>query len=39
MANSKRVLDLIDLIYDFYSGENVVVCLNPELYELNLLKY
>jgi hypothetical protein len=39
MANSQKLLDFIDLIYEFESADDLVVCLNPVYYELNLLKY
>ena len=39
MANSQKILDLIDLIYEFESTDNVLVIVNQLNTELNLLKY
>jgi hypothetical protein len=39
MSNSRKLLDLIDLLYEFETIDGVIVCLNPNLFELNLLKY
>ena len=39
IANNQRLLDLLDLLYDLESIDGVIACLNPNLYELNLLKY
>jgi hypothetical protein len=39
MANSHKILDLIDLIYEFENTENILVVVNQLNMELNLLKY
>jgi hypothetical protein len=39
MANSQKILDLIDLIYEFENTENILVVVNQLNMELNLLKY
>ena len=39
MANSQKILDLIDLIYEFESTDNVLVIVDQLNTELNLLKY
>lgn len=38
IGNSPKMLTLIELIYEMHA-DNVFICLNPELFELNLLKY
>ena len=32
MANSQKLMDLLDLIYEFQSVEGIIVCLHPELF-------
>jgi hypothetical protein len=39
MSNSPKILILIDLILELEAANNTFVCINPDLYELNLLKY
>lgn len=39
MSNSPKILILIDLILELEAANNMFVCVNPDLAELNLLKY
>lgn len=39
MSNSQRLLDLLDVLYDLETANGVIVCSDPNYFELNLLKY
>ena len=38
IANSRKLLDLIDMVYEMEAPEGVLVCVVQGLYELNMLK-
>ena len=39
MANSRKMLDLLDMVYEMEAPQGLVVCLTQGLYELNMLKH
>lgn len=39
LIGSKRLQDFIDVIYELEAPENIYICLNEKIYDLNMLKY